>query len=134
MTAMNALDAIPLWGIALGTVAVVLAALEAGYAVGTWQKRRGESKSEMSGAMLGATTGLLAIMMAFTFNGAATRHEARKTLVIEDVNCIERTWLRAGFLAEPRQTEIRRLLRTAASGTMDISRAVAQSDSLHDRM
>jgi hypothetical protein len=40
-----------------------------------------------------ATPGLvlLAFMLAFTFNAAATRHEARKALVIKETNAIETT-------------------------------------------
>jgi hypothetical protein len=91
--------------------------------------------------MVGATMALLAFMLAFTFNGAAGRHDTRKGLVIEEANAIEKTWRRADFLAEPYRTDIRGLLRDyvdvrvkAAAGEMDLGEAARQSEALHDRM
>jgi len=134
-------DTIPIWGVFLATAAVVVAALEFGYRVGKRRHQRGGTRSDVSGAMVGATMGLLAFMLAFTFNGAANRHDARKSLVIEDTNAIEKTWLRAGFLAETQRTEIRRLLRDyvdlrvkTAAEQIDVPLALKQSDALHERM
>ena len=135
------LDRLPIWGLFLATCALVGLALEAGFRLGRRRQRLGGGKSEVSGAMVGATMGLLAFMLAFTFNGAAGRHDARKGLVIEEANAIDKTWLRAGFLAEPYRTEIRGLLRNyvdvrvkAAAGMLDLGQAAHQSEALHDSM
>ena len=95
----------------------------------------------MLGAMVGATMGLLAFMLAFTFNGAAGRHDVRKGLVIEEANAIDKAWLRAGFLAEPYRADIRGLLRTymdvrvkATAGKLDMGAAARQSEALQDSM
>jgi len=69
--------------------------------------------------MVGATMALLAFMLAFTFNGAAGRHDARKGLVIEEANAIDKTWLRAGFLAEPYRADIRGLPELQQKGKCD---------------
>ena len=134
-------DSVPIWGLFLGTMGVVALALEAGFRLGRRRRDRVEGKSEVSGAMVGATLGLLAFMLAFTFNGAAGRHDVRKSLVIEEANAIDKAWLRAGFLAEPDRTEVRGLLKDyvdvrvkAASGKMDLGEAARRSVELHDRM
>ena len=94
------LDSVPIWVLLLATIGLVALALEAGVRLGRRRQLRAGGKSEVSGAMVGATMALLAFMLAFTFNGAAGRHDARKGLVIEEANAIDKTWLRAGFLAE----------------------------------
>lgn len=134
-------DSVPIWAVFLVTIGLVFLSLEIGFRLGKRRLLRGEGKLEVSGAMIGATMGLLAFMLAFTFNGAAGRHDTRKTLVIEEANAIEMTWLRAGFLAEPHRAEIRGLLRDyvdlrvkAAGGEMDVLEAIRRSEALHDKM
>jgi hypothetical protein len=135
------LDSVPIWVLFLATMGLVAVTLEAGVRLGRRRQRRGGGKSEVSGAMVGATMGLLAFMLAFTFNGAAGRHDTRKGLVIEEANAIEKTWLRAGLLTEPYRADIRGLLRNyvdvrvrAAAGEMDLGEAIRRSEALHDRM
>ena len=134
-------DSIPLSVVLLATIALVLVAIESGIRVGKKRQARGERKLEVSGAMVGATMGLLAFMLAFTFNAAASRHEARKTLVLEEANAIEVSWLRAGFLPEPSRTTMRGLLRTyvgvrvnVALEQMDLGEGLHQTESLQDRI
>ena len=134
-------DSVPIWAVLLATIGLVFLSLEIGVRLGKRRLLRGEGKLEVSGAMVGATMGLLAFMLAFTFNGAAGRHDARKTLVIEEANAIEMTWLRAGFLAEPYRAEMRGLLRDyvdlrvkAAGGKVELPEAILQSEALHDKM
>jgi len=135
------LDSVPIWVLLLATIGLVALALEAGVRLGRRRQLRAGGKSEVSGAMVGATMALLAFMLAFTFNGAAGRHDARKGLVIEEANAIDKTWLRAGFLAEPYRADIRGLLRNyvdvrvkAAAGEVDLGEATRRSEGLHDRM
>jgi hypothetical protein len=62
------LDALPLWGLFLAILLLVLLSVEAGYRLGTYRRRRSaEEKEAPVGAMVGATLGLLAFMLAFTF-------------------------------------------------------------------
>ncbi|HET9371304.1 MAG TPA: hypothetical protein VFO19_13685, partial [Vicinamibacterales bacterium] len=99
------------------------------------------AKAEVSGPMVGATMGLLAFLMAFTFNAAAGRHEARRTLVMDEANAVERLWLRANFLVEPYRSATRDLIRQyvdlrvkAISGQIDVAEAVRQSTALQARL
>jgi hypothetical protein len=135
-------DRLPLWVLFLATIGMVKVALEVGFRIGRRRQHQTEGKFEVSGAMIGATMGLLAFMLAFTFNGAAGRHDTRKGLVIEEVNAIETTWLRAGFLDEPNRTEVRGLLRDyvdvrmkAAGGDTDDSEELrAESEAMQSRL
>ena len=134
-------ETVPLWGLLLASIGLVLLALEVGRRVGQRRFGRGQPKLEVAGTLVGATMGLLAFMMGFTFNNAATRNENRKALVIEEVNAIDKTWLRAEFLADPHRAAIRALLREyvnlrvkAASPDLDIAQAVRQSEALHHKM
>lgn len=54
--------------------------------------------------------GLLAFMLAFTFGIAASRYDARKELLLRDVNAIMTAWQRSELLPEPHRTESRALL------------------------
>ena len=95
-------DNAPIWSIFLGTMVLVLLCLQAGILFGRRRQRNAQGKLEGAGAIVGAAMGLLAFMLAFTFNNAATRYESRKALVIEEANAIGTTWLRAGFLGRDR--------------------------------
>jgi hypothetical protein len=135
------LDDVSVWWILIGTMGLVLLCLEVGIRMGRRRQRSGKGKLEMSGAMVGAVLGLLSFLLAFTFNGASTRHEARKALVIEETNAIETTWLRAGLLAEPAAAAMRGLLRDyvdvrlkAVMGGMDMATAIRESERLHAQM
>ena len=104
-------DDVPLWGIFLATIVLVMFAIGAGFLVGRRRRPREDGKSDSSGVIVGAAMGLLAFMLGFTFNAAAVRYDARKNLVMEEVNAIGTTWLRAGLLPEPYRADIRGLLR-----------------------
>ena len=134
-------DSVPIGAVLVATVALVLFALQCGVMVGRRRIARGLPKLEVSGAMAGATMGLLAFMLAFTFNGAATRHEARKTLVMKETNAIETAWLRAGFLPEPARTAMRGLLKDYVSvrvkvalGQAELHEGLQRSEHLQDSM
>jgi len=95
------LDSVPIWVLLLATIGLVALGLEAEVRLGMRRQLRAAGKAEVSGAMVGATMALLAFMLAFTFNGAAARHDGRKGMVIEEANAIDKAWLRAGLLPEP---------------------------------
>jgi hypothetical protein len=136
-----AFDSVPLPLVLLATLALVLLALHIGASLGVRRVAQGKGKLEVAGPMVGATMGLLAFMLAFTFNAAAARHEARKALVIKEANAIETTWLRAGFLAEPSRTAMRDLLKEyvgwrvkVALYQVDLAEGLHQSEHLQERM
>jgi len=141
------LDQIPLWGVFLLTIVIVLLSIRMGTLMGKRRRRQPEHETDASlGTVIGATLGLLAFMLAFTFGLAADRLQARKQLLLDEVNTIGTAYLRAGLLLEPHQSEIRRLLREyvdirANLAREDLSRqlkklpeALSRSEALHDQM
>jgi len=105
------LDMLPLWGLFLVIVVLVLFSIDGGYRVGRYRRSRSEQEKDAPvGAMVGSTLGLLAFMLAFTFGMAASRFDARKSLVLDEANAIGTTYLRAAMLPD-RRDEVRGLLR-----------------------
>src|SRR5687767_4377263 len=52
-------------------------------------------------SVVSAAFGLLAFMLAFTFQIAANRYDARKEMLIEEITQIRTAYIRAGLLPEP---------------------------------
>jgi Protein of unknown function (DUF4239) len=119
----TALDLLPLWGVFLAVVVLVLAAIEGGYRLGTYRHRQAGRENEAPvGAMVGATLGLLAFMLAFTFGMAASRFDTRRQLVLDEANAIGTTYLRTAMLPESRD-EIRALLRSYVDARLEAIRS-----------
>jgi hypothetical protein len=135
------MDALPLWGLFAATVVIVLLSIEAGYRLGQYRRRRSEEEKEGPvGAIVAATLGLLAFILAFTFGMAASRFDARRQIVVEEANNIGTTYLRAGLLPADRGMKIRKLLkeyvdaRLEAVETGDIEKVLRRSDELHRQL
>lgn len=139
------MDQWPLWGLYLVTTAVLLLASEVGFQLGRLRVRRAEASggtSSHSGVM-GALLGLLAIMLAFTFNMAANRFAERKSLVVEEANAIKTLYLRAELLPEPTSGDSRTLLHEYVSLRVDLAqqrsveyatRAVRRSNEIQNEL
>jgi hypothetical protein len=112
MQAGQLFDYLPLWALFVVTIVVVSLAVEGGFRLGRYRGHRPEHEQEAPvGSMVGATLGLLAFMLAFTFGLGASRFDTRKQLVLDEANAIGTTYLRAALLPEPERTKIRNLLR-----------------------
>lgn len=90
---------LPLLVIYVWSVLLVLCALGVGVSLGRrYLRRHSEIKDSSIGSAVGATLGLLAFLLAFTFNMTASRFNDRKALLLDEVNAIHTTYLRADFL------------------------------------
>ena len=95
MLVRDFLDMMPLWAVFIGTVILMMGATEAGYQVGFRKNSdAGSEEDSRINAMTGAHLGLLAFILAFSFNLAAGHYSERKKLVLDEVNAIETSWLR----------------------------------------
>jgi hypothetical protein len=111
MDTAQLLEVIPLWGLYVGSVAFVLLSIQCGFWIGRYRRSRsGQDQDSPLGAAVGATLGLLAFMLAFTFGMTASRFDTRKQLLLDEVNSIGTTFLRAGLIPEPHRTQVRALL------------------------
>jgi hypothetical protein len=120
----NALiDALPLWGLFIAILGVVLISVECGYRLGKFRlSRREQEKEAPVGTMVGATLGLLAFILAFTFGLASSRVDNRRQLLLDEANALGTTYLRAGMLPEWGE-EVRRLLRDYIGHRLDAVRS-----------
>lgn len=141
MQNVEPLDYLPLWGSFFATIALTFLAVEFGYRLGNYRRRVSETEKESTlGPIVGATLGLLAFLLAFTFGLAASRYDARRQMVVKEANAIGTTYLRAGLLGEPYPEKIRDLLRKyvdvrlEAVRTGDVERGVAESTALHAQL
>jgi hypothetical protein len=115
MTDRGPLDLVALWLLFLLTIGFVLLAIEAGFRLGRRRSTVVEPEKESPvGAMVGASLGLLAFLLAFTFGFAASRFEARRTVLIDEANAIGTAYLRTATIPEPLRSESRRLWREYA--------------------
>ena len=85
--------------------------------------RRGAHESTPVGiaGVEAAAFGLMGLMIAFTFSGAASRFETRREQIVQEANAIGTTYLRAGLVPEPQRGEIRSLLREYVQLRIDAS-------------
>jgi hypothetical protein len=106
---------------AAGLFVGVLACMRIGWHIG--RKRLlalGEDGQAGLGALDGAVFGLMGLLVAFTFTGAATRFDARRSLVTQHVNAIGTAWLRLELLAEPEREKARDGFRRYVDTQMEI--------------
>jgi hypothetical protein len=140
MQSNGPLDALPLWGLFIVILIVVLLSVESGYRLGKYRRRRSEQEKEAPvGTMVGATLGLLAFILAFTFGLAAARFDTRRQVLLDEANAIGTTYLRAGILPEGRE-EIRALLRDYVGTRLEairsgnIAEGIRQSENIQHQV
>lgn len=104
--------------------------------VGWWWGRKrldlfGEKANEGLGALDAAVFGLMGLLLAFTFTGAAGRFDHRRDLIVDEVNALGTAWLRMDLLPEPAREEVRGLFRQYLDGRIA---AYAQPDPVQARV
>lgn len=139
--AAGPVDLLPLWLFVLAIAAVVVLSIEFGYRFGRYRRQQAEDEREAPvGAIVAATLGLLAFILAFTFGLAASRFDARRQIVVEEANAIGTAYLRAGFLEETESRTVRSLLQQYIRSRLEVVEtgnaelALQQADELHQRL
>ncbi len=137
----SVVDYLPLFGIFLVTALIILLSLEGGFRFGRWRRQRCEQEKETPvGAMVGAILGLVAFMLAFTFGMASSRFDVRRQVILDEVNAIATTYLRAALLREPHRSEIRSGLREYVDVRLEgvrpgkLEESIRRSEKLHDML
>jgi len=74
-------------------------------------KRAGGDSEAGVGAMNAAVFGLLGLLIAFTFSGAATRFEGRRALIVQEANAIGTAYLRLDLLMPDARAELQEKFR-----------------------
>lgn len=98
--------------VALGLFFGILVLLEIGRRVGERHIADDpEGARNGIGAVEGAIFGLVGLLIAFTFSGAASRFDERRALVVQETNAIGTAYLRLDLLPEGAQPALRDLFR-----------------------
>jgi len=112
LISLSPMQSLPTWGMFLMMLVIVLSAEILGYRLARYRIRKSDQVVEGPiSSVVGAVMGLLAFMLAFTFSMSAGRFDTRKQLLLDDVNAISTTSMRAQLLPEPHDSECRELLR-----------------------
>jgi len=133
-------DRIPMIALFGLTIVFVFLCIFAGVRLNVMMKQTAEG-AESIGSVVGATLGLVAFMLAFTFNMTANRFDARKQLLLDEVNAISTTYLRAGLLPQPYAADIHRLLREYVDVRAQVARepgvlkeGIIKSEAIQDQL
>ena len=132
-------DNLPLWTAWPILLAILLLAAGLGFRSFAWLARKADASIEGPGpdTLLGATLGLLALLLGFTFSLAMQRNEDRRDLVIQEANAVTTSWLRIQALDEPGRAQVANLFRQYVDARIDwsnveddrgMSAALARSD------
>jgi hypothetical protein len=114
------LTAIFILGLFLG----MLFLLEAGRRLGR-QRQLGDTAATTGlGVVDGAVFGLMGLLIAFTFSGAAARFDARRALIVEEANDIGTAWLRIDLLPDSLQPPVREKFRQYLDARLAAYRAI----------
>ena len=138
---MSFLDSLPIGWLFVATTAFILSCFEAGFRLGKYlQPRYAKHGSLEPQPMVGSILALLAFVLAITFSMVASRYDERKANVLAEVNAIKTAYLQADLLAEPHESNMKRLLREyvdiRVTGTEGSTRddVLSRSLELQDRL
>jgi hypothetical protein len=110
------------------TVILMLLMLESGYRFGLRaQENSANAQTAQVRALMGATLGLLAFMLAFTFSNAQTHFENRTQLQIDEAVVAKNAFMQADLAGEPLRTRAREMLLEYVDGRLELSNAVRQA-------
>jgi hypothetical protein len=140
MQSNGILDAFPLWAVFIVILLIVLLSVEFGYRLGKYRRSHHEMEKEAPlGTMVGATLGLLAFILAFTFGLAASRFDNRRQLLLDEANAIGTTYLRGGMLPDGGE-EIRHLLGEYVAARLEavqpgkLAEGISRSEHIQQKM
>ncbi len=121
-------DQLPIAWLFLLTVVLMILMLESGYRFGVFAEAK-SAKAQVAQvrALMGATLGLLAFMLAFTFSSAQSHFEARMQLQIDEAVLAKTAFMQADLAEEPLRTDARKLLLEFVDGRVQFMSAVKVS-------
>jgi hypothetical protein len=121
-------DAASQWLIAGVFLALMVAASEAGFRVGSANKRTSDATKSQISNLQACIIGVLGLLLGFSLAMAVSRFEFRKQLVVEESNAIGTSHLRAQLIAPPEGTEISDYLRDYVDLRLQYSLASTELD------
>jgi hypothetical protein len=93
--------------------------------------RHGDKVGEGLGAVEAAVFGLMGLLVAFTFSGAASRFDARRELIVEEANAIGTAYLRLDLLKPDARLALQQLLRDYVDARLAVYHAIPDTLAVH---
>lgn len=135
----------PLGLLSLGIFVLLVLAVALGHFARRFRQRvaNDDSKEDQGGQIIGATVGMLALFLAFTFAMAVDRFDQRRSMVVAEANSISATYLMAQTFDGPSRTQISQILtqyvdnRIASARSTDLNRSdelLRAGDQLKNRL
>ena len=109
------------------TFLLMVLMLEVGFQFG--QRKRAKAVKAQTAqvrALMGATLGLLAFMLAFTFSGAQEHFESRIQFQVDEAILAKNAFMQADLYPEPVRTQARQLLLEHVEGRVTLSEMVGE--------
>lgn len=120
---------------ALGLFLGMMLLFEVGRRIGAARLARDpEGVTNGTGPIEAAVFGLLGLLLAFTFSGAATRFEARRHLIAEEANAIGTAYLRVDLLPGDAQPVVRQLFRRYLEARIETYRDASNDAAVQARL
>ena len=144
---MNFLDDVSLLLVFVAIVGAQLLSIEVGYRLGNVRKGK-PNKAQMAQvrAIMGASLGLLAFMLAFSFNTTQQHYEGRVQAYLLEVSSIDSAFRGADLIKRDERAEAKKLLadfarlrvqtrQHAVAKDMDtVINLIRESERMHDRL
>ena len=126
---MNPLDQIPIFLVTAMAVLTQILFIELGFRYGS-AKKSGPHKAQMAQvrAIMGASLGLLAFMLAFSFNSAQQHFEERTRAYMLEISAIDSAFRGADLIQKEARSEAKVVLLDFARLRLEISRVVKTKD------
>jgi hypothetical protein len=120
---------------ACGLGVAMLLLLEAGRRIGIWRRRKNpDGADKESGAVDAAIFGLMGLLIAFTFSGAASRFDERRHLIVQEANAIGTFYLRLDLLPADSQGALREKMRQYVDARLAFYRKLSDQDNAEVEM
>jgi len=121
--------------LALALFICVLLALELGRRIGIRRRTRDPEGADVGlGTVNGAIFGLVGLLIAFSFSGAASRLDKRRDLVVQEANDIGTAYLRVDLLPAAAQPALRERYRRYVDSRLAIYRALPDIEAAKARL
>ncbi|HEX5135660.1 MAG TPA: DUF4239 domain-containing protein [Planctomycetota bacterium] len=124
-----------LFGIPLALFVGMLVMLELGRRAGLRRLAKDpEGAKERLGTVEGAIFGLLGLLIAFTFSGAAGRFDDRRKMVVQEANQLGDAWSRIDALPEKTQPPIRDAMRRYLESRLETYRRIPDMKAVDEEL
>jgi len=113
----------------------MLLSLEAGRRLGKRRLARDPEGARAGlGAVEGSLFGLLGLLVAFTFSGAAARFDHRRELIVQEANAVSTAWARLDMLPEEARSGLRDLFRKYLDSRLEVYRLMPDISATKDAL